>query len=142
MLQAPLIKFAWGCIVFLGFLGATFLIYQSYSDFKNSPVVTSVKTQPIDDLDFPTVTVCPPLGSNTALNFDLMRADKNSLTQEMRKNLSQKATTIFDPFGPHEENIKHILASANEENLEQIFRGFQTFPKPYKTGFEVKVCND
>ena len=142
MLQAPIIKFSWGCIVFLGFLGATFLIFQSYSDFKNSPVVTSVKTQPIDDLDFPTVTVCPPLGSNTALNFDLMRVDKNSLTQEMRKNLSRKATAIFDPFGPHEENIKHILASANEENLEQIFRGFQTFPKPYKTGFEVKVCND
>ena len=112
MLQAPIIKFAWGCIVFLGFLGATFLIYQSYSDFKNSPVVTSVRTHPIDDLDFPTVTVCPPLGSNTALNFDLMRADNNSLTQEMRKNLSQKAREIFDPFGRFWYNVyytTHLL---------------------------------
>ena len=127
----------------MGFLGATCLIVESYSHFKNSPVVTSVKTQPIDDLAFPIVTICPPLGSNTALNYDLMRADNNTLTPEMRQNLRKQATTIFDPFGPHEESIKYMLATANEENLEEIFGGFQAFPKPYNTtGVEVRFWND
>ena len=142
MLQAPLIKLAWGCFVFLGFLSATFLIHQSYSDFKNSPVVTSVKTKPIDDLPFPKVTVCPPRGSNTALNYDLMRADNESLTQEMRANLSREAKRIFDPCGPHQQNMEYMLASANEENIKQVVDGFQTFPKPYNTGFEVRLWND
>ena len=142
MIQAPIIKFAWGCIVCLGFLGATFLICQSYSDFKNSPVVTSVKTHPIDDLPFPKVTVCPPLGSSTALNYDLMQTDNKPLTEELRENLRKKANKIFDPHGPHEENIEYMVASANEENLEKIFRGFQTFPKPYSTGLKVKFWND
>ena len=120
--------------MFLGFLSATFLIHQSYSDFKNSPVVTSVKTKPIDDLPFPKVTVCPPRGSNSALNYDLMRADNESLTQEMRANLNQEAKRIFDPCGPHQQNIEYMLASANEENIKQVVDGFQTFPKLCNTG--------
>ena len=104
--------------------------------------MTSVKTKPIDDLTFPKLTECPPRGPNTALNYDLMRADNESLTQEMRANLSREAKRIFDPFGPHQQNIEYMLASANEENIEQVVDGFQTFPKPYNTGFEVRLWND
>ena len=51
------------------------------------PVSTSITTRPIADLDFPTVTVCPSKDSLTALNYDLMKADNNSLTEQDRGGL-------------------------------------------------------
>jgi hypothetical protein len=77
-------------IVCLGFCGAGFLINSSYSAWQESPVATSITTHPITDLDFPTVTVCPPKGSHTALNYDLMKANDTSLMMKHRENLKMK----------------------------------------------------
>ena len=79
-------KLVWSVIVLLGFLAAGFLIWQSFADWQESPVSTSIETRPLEELVFPTVTVCPPKGSSTALNYDLMRADNDSLTEENREN--------------------------------------------------------
>ena len=60
----------------------------------------------------------------------------------MRANLSREAKRIFDPFDPHHQNMEYMLASANEENIKQVVDGFETFPKPYNTGFKVRLWND
>ena len=87
--QSTFAKLAWVLIVILGFLGAGFLINKSYSGWQESPISTSISTHPIADLDLPTVTVCPPKGSRTALYYDLMKADNNSLTEENREELKE-----------------------------------------------------
>ena len=77
--QTNLEKFGWFCFVCLGFLGAGVLIHSSYSQWQESPIATTITTHPLDNLDFPIVTVCPPKGSNTALFADLVRFDNTSL---------------------------------------------------------------
>ena len=86
MSQSKVGKSLWCMIVCLGFCGAGYLIQSSYSSWQDSPVAASITTHPIADLDFPTVTVCPPKGSHTTLNYDLMKANDTSLTKEDRDN--------------------------------------------------------
>ena len=124
-------------IVFIGFCGAGYLINSSYSDWRDSPVATSITTHPISELDFTTVTVCPPKGSHTALNYDLMKADNDSLTEQDRLGLIEKAHEIFIKPS-HLEYIETMIATGNPENIKQIYQGFQTTPKPYHgAGLEI-----
>ena len=43
-----------------GFSTASFLIFESFLFWHESPVKTNIETLPITDLKFPKVTVCPP----------------------------------------------------------------------------------
>ena len=117
-------------MVLCGFLGAIYLINDSYSDWQESPIATSISTHPIAELDFPTVTVCPPRGSHTALNHDLIKAGNQSLTQEDRENLKQAAYDIFTK-GSHDEYVLAMVEAANPGNLEQIYQGYQSPPGPW-----------
>ena len=127
----------------LSFLGAGYLINKSYSSWQKSPISTTVTTLPISDLDFPKVTVCPPKGSQTALNFDLMKADSNSLTDEDRDDLTSDAAEIFVE-SQHQDYIRNVLAASNLENVKQMFKGFQSFPRQIleNTGYEVRMWNN
>ena len=55
---------AWVVIVVACFATAVYMINDSYMDWQESPVSTTITTHPITELEFPTVTVCPPRGSN------------------------------------------------------------------------------
>ena len=120
---------------------AGYLINDSYSDWLDSPISTTISTHPIDDLDFPTVTVCPHKGSHTALNHDLMKADNRSLTEKDREDLKQAVfITIIEPS--HQDYIKSMVATANPSNLRQMYKGFQSPPKPDKDkGLEIRMWN-
>ena len=124
-------------------MGAGYLIKDAYSDWLSSPYSTTITTHPIDDLDFPTVTVCPPKGSHSALNYDVMKADKNSLLKKDRKNLKTEINKIFIE-APHQEYIRTMVAVANPENMKQIFEGFQSVPRsdPGDRGFEVRMWSN
>ena len=118
---------------------AGILIHKSYTDWKASPISTSISTHKISDLDFPTVTVCPPKGSNTALNYDLMKADNNSLTDEQREGLKLAAYDIFI-HSSGEEYVRSMLATANPTNIKEVFNGFMTAPTPYgNDGFKTTM---
>ena len=53
-------KLFWIWIVFSGFLIAGVLIYQSFLNWRESPIKTTIQTLPIKLIKFPKVTVCPP----------------------------------------------------------------------------------
>ena len=129
-------------MVIAGFVIAGLLIGKSYHEWQKSPFSTTITTHPIEELEFPIVTVCPPKGSNTAINHDLMKADNESLTENDRKNLSNAAYEIFmAPY--HLDYIEHMLAAANPENIGKMFDGFQSIPKPYcGSGFEILMWDN
>ena len=66
-IQTRLAKILWFLVVCLGFIASGILIGKSYKDWQENPIATSITTHPINNLDFPIVTVCPPTNSNTAL---------------------------------------------------------------------------
>ena len=88
-------KIIWTGVVCLSFLGAGLLIGKSYKEWQESPVATSITTRPINGLDFPIVTICPPKGSNTALYHDLVSVGNGSLSEKERRALKESASKIF-----------------------------------------------
>ena len=94
-------------------------------------------TRPIKTLEFPVVTVCPPLGSNTALNYDLMKADNQSLTEQDRRNLREEIHDIFLQSS-HMTYVNSMINITNPENVKLVYDGFQSVPHPYGSdGFEI-----
>ena len=80
-------KIIWLLIVLIAFTVALRLIYNSYQEWDEDPVSTSISTHPIARLRFPNVTICPPKGYNTALNYDLMEGAKINLTEGDREEM-------------------------------------------------------
>ena len=78
-------KVAWVTIVVACFGLAIHMITSSYKGWQESPVSTTITTHPITELEFPTVTVCPPRGSNTALNHLLEKVKDANFTKEERQ---------------------------------------------------------
>ena len=142
MSQTKAGKCFWLLVVFLGFITAGYLITSSYTDWQESPISTTLSTKPISELDFPTVTVCPPKGSHTALNYDLMKADNDSLTDQDRDNLKRAVYDIFvEPS--HREFIDLMLTTVNPGNVKKTVEGFHTFPKSDKNGMlEIIMSNN
>ena len=59
------IKILWIIVVLAGFTGAGVIIYESFQDWAESPITTTIETQPITKITFPKLTVCPPKNTFT-----------------------------------------------------------------------------
>ena len=131
------VKLCWLGVVLFGFTASAILINNSYSDWRETPVATSITTRPVQELDFPKVTVCPPHGANTALNMDLVRLQKITITEEEKADLINMTEEVF-LLGPHKEYQELALAAINPENYRQVLDGFQTYPESYNMiGLEI-----
>ena len=88
------------------------------------------------------VTICPPKGSNTALYHDLVKAGNKSLSDKDKQALGKAANKSFIET-PHKEYVKMMLATSNPRNLDQVYQGFHSLPKPFndRNGFEIKMWN-
>ena len=76
------VKSFWILIVMGGFIGAGVLINQSFENWNESPVKTTIETLPITNLKFPKVTVCPPKNTYTNLNYDLMMVQNMTFARD------------------------------------------------------------
>ena len=88
-------KVIWVAIVVACFAFAIHMIVDSYKEWQESPVSTTITTHPITELEFPTVTVCPPRGSNTALNHLLEKVKDVNFTKEERQELLDISREVF-----------------------------------------------
>ena len=71
-------------------LSVFFAIYQIHSTFKSwdqNPVSTDIEVLPISGVKLPGITVCPPKGSHTALNYDLIRTKNITLDNMDRQEM-------------------------------------------------------
>ena len=67
------------------------LIKGAFTSWRKCPITTSTETFPINDVAFPLVTVCPLEDSNTALNYDLVNAENETLDKKVRQDLVRLA---------------------------------------------------
>ena len=116
--KSILAKLCWSLIVMAGFCTAGYLIHNSYSEWYQSPIASTISTQPIEDLEFPKVIVCPPEGSNTALNYDLMK-EESLMTEQKRKELQEAVRDIF-LIQPHLNFTETVIAQTNEDNIRHV----------------------
>ena len=77
-----LLKIFWFLVIIIGFSLAGSYIHNALQDFEKEPFMTKIETFPISKLKFPSVTVCPPKGYYTNLNYDLA---KLALAEEDKK---------------------------------------------------------
>ena len=83
-----LVKLFWMAVVITGFTCASIMIYQSFKDWQDNPVTTTIDTSPIKEMTFPQVTVCPPKNTFTDLNYDLMMTENITLDHDKRTELT------------------------------------------------------
>ena len=139
--QTKAAKLLWCGIVCFGFATAGILISKSYKDWQDSPISTSITTQPIEDLDFPIVTICPPKDSKAALYYDLAKAGNRTLSDKVRDQLKRHAIKIFMEH-THNNYAKKMLPSSYMGNMDQILQGFHSVPQLYsQNGVMTKMWN-
>ena len=87
-----IVRLTWILIVIGGFSVATILIHQSFDNWNENPITTTIETLPISKVKLPNVTICPPKGTYTNLNHDyqtlMRRKSINETTREELFNLT------------------------------------------------------
>ena len=131
-------KLIWIVCVCLGFFGSAILIKASYNKWQESPIETTITTFPLNDLDFPQVAVCPPKGSNSALNYDLMKANKISFSTELRENFKNFVwkNLVSDQ---HMIYVQDMLSMVSATDIQNMYYGQQSLPKPYGSSAGYKI---
>ena len=112
----------WVAIVVACFAIAMYMITSSYKEWQESPVSTTITTHPITELDFPTVTVCPPRGSNTALNHLLEKVKDVNFTKEERQELLDISKEVFIEI-PIKKYARQMTEMLSVENMRSIANG-------------------
>ena len=126
-------KLAWVAIVLVCFAIAVYMITNSYKEWQESPVSTTITTHPITELEFPMVTVCPPRGSNTALNHLLENVRDVNFTEKERNELLDISREVFLET-PNKKHAGQMTELLSPENRRSIANGNADMPKVDKQG--------
>ena len=110
----------WTFIVISGFIGAVYLIQESFQFWSQNPIKTTIETLPISEVTFPKVSICPPKGTYTDLNYDLMRIGNRSIDYDLADENTEayKLLEEYVRFFQNEDFKKKytLIKSFNEEN--------------------------
>ena len=90
-----LAKVFWLIIVFGGFSGAGILIYESFNNWQQSPISTTIETLPISQITLPNLTVCPPKNSFLNLNHDIQQSKNIEWNNDTREELFDFALDVI-----------------------------------------------
>ena len=125
------VRFLWTVVVVAGFISAGYLISQSFANWADQPIKTTIETLPISKITLPTVTVCPPKDTYTSLNYDLMRMDNVTLDNDTRKELLDYF--YWDLHNPYFKDVLKSSSKFKEKNRYQNwYLGITQLELPYK----------
>ena len=124
------VRYAWILVVIGGFTGAGFLIHQSFENWYQSPVTTTLKTKPISKVTFPKVAVCPKKNIYTNLNYDLMTSTRLILTENTRKELINYAMEVSQDIFYH-EIMKNLSKLDDSNRFYDWYHGYSSLVYPY-----------
>ena len=123
-------KFFWILVVIAGFTGAGILIYQSFNDWAESPVTTTIETLPITQIKFPNVTVCPPKNTYTDLNYDLMRTENITLESKTREEILQYGVELLNDL-MYETLMNNLNVLQDNEKYSNWYNGYTQLRLPF-----------
>ena len=114
--ETRLARCFWILVVITGFSIASVLIYQSFDNWAESPIKTTVETKPISELRFPKVTVCPPKNTFTDLNYDLLVLGNKTMTNERKRDFIDIVMSEF--------NVPHSDALKEDNKWYNVYHGY------------------
>ena len=128
----------WTLVVATGFSTAGIMIYQAFQGWEENPITTTIETLPIDKLDFPKVTVCPPENTFTDLNYDLVLLENMTLNTETRNELKAFAFDLV-----HDDEFEKFMSLYDlmeyEDMYYWMYEGSLALPIPYIDQYGVKT---
>ena len=124
-----LVRLLWILIVISGFTGAGILIYQSFQDWSDNPVTTTIETLPINKMTFPKVTVCPPKNTYTDLNYDIMMAENMTLDNDTRDELTNYALDLLN-FDMYETVMTNLSKIEDNDRYYNWYHGITKMSLP------------
>ena len=92
--------------------------------WPESPVSTTITTHPINELQFPEVTVCPPRDSNTVVNRLLRKVRNVNFSKEQREDLIDISRQVF--IKSYGIQMAELLST---ENIRSIVKGLTKMPE-------------
>ena len=120
----------WIFVVFAGFSGAGYIIYQSFYSWNQSPITTTIETKPISKITFPNVTVCPPKNSILNLNPNFIKSEHTFLNPETRKEMFKFAiNAIQQSF--YNEMMKNLSKVNDPDRNYNWYHGYTKIRYPY-----------
>ena len=130
----------WVVIVVTSFATAIYMISSSYKEWQESPVSTTITTHPITELQFPTVTVCPPRGSNTALNHLLEKVKHVNFSTKEGEDMLEMSKEIFLRI-PNKKHAEEMVGMLSAETMKSILNNQTNLPEVQQDGkIVVKVA--
>ena len=124
-----LVRFFWIIVVISGFATAGALIYQSFQNWEENPVTTTIETLLIKEASYPKITVCPPKGTLTDLNHDLMTL--GNITVHVNGTMTIKHF--------HQKDFETTLNKINDfkerDRYRNWYSGFSRIPIYIRTGY-------
>ena len=116
----------WILVVYGGFFGAGYMIYESFNNWDQSPIATTVETLPISELTLPNVTICPPKNSFLNLNYDIIKAEEKFNESYRKEFINQAIDSIQKSyFDEIRVNIRQAFKKITEhmevmEHMENL----------------------
>ena len=128
--KTTLVRVCWALIVITCIFFGTSLISDAFESWEKTPIITTVNTQPIGKVTFPEITICPPRGSDTALNVDLRTALTAELEEPAREELVVGALEELHRDGA-EKFIRQQNLFSPLSVIQDMYSGGQQFDLSY-----------
>ena len=124
------VKLLWILVVIGGFTGAGVMIYKSFKSWDETPVKTTIETQPITEITFPKVTVCPPKNTYTDLNYDLMMTENMTLDNDTRNEMTNYAVEMLYDY-LYDIVVNNVFQLEETDRYYNWYRGYSEIKIPY-----------
>ena len=122
-------RFFWILIVIVGLFGAGCLIYESWYNWGQSPITTTIENLPISKITFPNVTVCPPKNLFLNLHHDIEKSENVKLDTNTRKEFFELALDeIQDEF--YKEIMTNLSKLEDPDRYYNWYHGYTQIKYP------------
>ena len=120
----------WVLVVLGGFCGAGYLIQESFLNWDQSPISTTVETLSMSQITFPNITVCSPKNLFLNLNFDILQSNDAKLGNDTQIDLlNQSLDIVQEEF--HYEMKKNLSKVVEPDRYYNWYHGYTKLKYPY-----------
>ena len=126
-----ILKLTWILIIVAGFSVAAIIIYESFDNWNKNPITTTIETLPITEITLPKVTVCPPKGTYTNLNYDFETLKKRKHFNETTRNELLRYAIAKIQNHVHKEIMTNMSKILEEKQYYNWYNGYTLLSLPY-----------